>query len=171
MFKTRERAWSPYVCGILIGLLTVPALVITDTLLEPADGFLTAAGHLITLGGADLHQTGSLGDHFEGPRNWWQVALLAGIALGALLSSTLSGSRRLGTSPAWTRLLGNPSPWRRGAVAFAGGFLMLFGAALADGDLTGHGVSGVAQLSLGSLAFLVALAAGGVAGGMLLRRL
>jgi len=170
MFKTRERAWSPYVSGIVIGLLVVPALVITDTALEPAGGFLTAAGHLIALTGADLRQPNSLGAHFDGPRNWWQVALLLGIALGALLSSTMSGSHREGVAPVWSRLLGTPSPWRRAVVAFAGGFLMLFGAALADGDLTGHGVSGVAQLTLGSLDFLAALAAGGLAGGLLLRR-
>ena len=171
MFKTRERAWSPYVAGIVIGLLVVPALVITDTLPEPAAGFLTAAGHLIALGGGDLHQPNSLGAHFDGPRNWWQVALLLGIALGALLSSTLSGSRREGTAPAWSRLLGGGASWKRAVTAFAGGFLMLFGAALADGDLTGHGLSGVAQLSLGSMVFLIALAAGGLAGGLLLRKL
>lgn len=170
MFKTRERAWSPYVSGIAIGLLVVPALVITDTALEPAGGFLTAAGHLIALAGIDPHQPNSLGAHFDGPRNWWQVALLLGIALGALLSSTLSGSRREGTAAVWPRLLGGSSPWRRAAAAFAGGFLLLLGAALADGDLTGHGVSGVAQLSLGSLDFLAAMAVGGLAGGLLLRR-
>ena len=93
-----------------------------------------------------------------------------GIALGALLSSTLSGSRRQGTAPVWPRLLGTPSPARRAAVAGLGGFLMLFGAALADGDLVGHALSGLAQLALGSLAFLAAMVAGGVAAGLLLRR-
>jgi hypothetical protein len=170
MFKTRERAWSPYASGIVIGLLTVPALLITDTLLEPSAGFLTASGHLLALLGADPHQANNLGAHFDGPRNGWQAALLLGIALGALLSSTLSGCRRQGTAPVWERALGTASPWRRAAVAFLGGFLMLFGAALADGDLVGHGLSGVAQLSLGSLDFLAATAAGGLAAGLLLRR-
>ncbi len=166
----KSRAWSPYLSGLVIGLLAVPALVITDTLMEPAGGFLTVAGHFLALFGADPHQPNSIGAHFDGPRNWWQVALLIGIVLGALLSSTLSDSRREGAAPVWSGLLGSPSPWTRAGIAFLGGFLMLFGAALADGDLVGHGLSGLAQLSLGSLDFLVALAVGGLAGGLLLRR-
>ena len=172
MLKTRERAWSPYLSGVIIGLLVVPALVISDTLLEPSGGIITAAGQLIAATtGADLHQSNALDAHLDGPRNWWQVALLAGIGLVALLSSTLSGSRRQGSAPVWALLLGNGSPGRRAATAFAGGFLMLLGAALADGDLVGHGLSGVAQLALGSLGFLAAAMVGGVACARLLQRL
>ena len=92
----KSRAWSPYLSGLVIGLLAVPALVITDTLMEPGGGFLTVAGHLLALFGADPHQPNSIGAHFDGPRNWWQVALLIGIVLGAVLTSTLSNSRRCG---------------------------------------------------------------------------
>ena len=172
MHKTRERAWSPYLSGVIIGLLVVPALAITDTLLEPSSGVLTAAGPLIAfVTGADLHQSNALGARLDGPRNWWQVALLVGIALGALLSSTLSGGRRQGSAPVWAHLLGGGSPGRRAAAAISGGFLMLLGAALADGDLAGHGLSGVAQLALGSLGFLAAAMVGGVACARLLQRL
>src|SRR5262249_60199205 len=82
--------------------------------------------------------------------NWWQVALVGGIALGALMSARLSGARREPISPIWARALGSDAPGRRYAVAFAAGFLMLFGARIADGCTSGHGLSGVAQLAVGS---------------------
>src|SRR5690606_14803860 len=96
----------------------------------------------------------------ETPKNWWQVALVGGIAIGAWVSSRLSGARRAAISPIWTRALGSASPAKRYGVAFVAGFLMLFGARLADGCTSGHGLSGVAQLSVGSTVAVAAMFAG-----------
>src|SRR5581483_1486554 len=103
-------------------------------------------------------------------KNWWQVALVAGIALGAFISVKLSGAKRRPISPIWARALGSSSPGRRYAVAFAGGFLLLFGARLADGCTSGHGLSGMAQLSVGSTVAVASMFAGGIAAAMLMLR-
>ena len=47
-------------------------------------------------------------------------------------------------------------------MAFVAGFVMLLGARIADGCTSGHGLSGMAQLSLGSFAAVVAMFAGGI---------
>jgi uncharacterized membrane protein YedE/YeeE len=58
----------------------------------------------------------------------------------------------------------------RYAVAFAAGFVMLFGARIADGCTSGHGLSGVAQLAVGSIVAVTAMFIGGIAAGRLLMR-
>jgi hypothetical protein len=105
-------------------------------------------------------------------KNWWQVALVIGIAIGAFLSMGLSGAKRLPISPIWARAMGTPSAAARYGLAFGAGFLMLFGARLADGCTSGHGLSGVAQLGVGSTIAVAAMFAGGITTAMLaLRRL
>jgi uncharacterized membrane protein YedE/YeeE len=82
----------------------------------------------------------------------------------------LSGAKRHAVSPIWQRALGSPSPARRYAVAFLGGFILLLGARIADGCTSGHGLSGMAQLAVGSTVAVAAMFAGGIATAMLLLR-
>ena len=103
-------------------------------------------------------------------KNWWQVALVIGVAVGAFISMSMSGAKRAPISPIWRNALGSASPAKRYAVAFAGGFLMLVGARNADGCTSGHGQSGMAQLSVGSTVAVAAMFAGGIATAMLLLR-
>jgi uncharacterized membrane protein YedE/YeeE len=56
-------------------------------------------------------------------------------------------------------------------MAFAGGFLMLGGARIADGCTSGHGISGMAQLAVGSTIAVAAMFAGGILTAMLMRPL
>lgn len=94
----------------------------------------------------------------------WEVMLVVGLSLGALVSALLAGrSARSGA--------GGESAAEAGAVcvsgftggrtrrylrAFAGGFLFIFGARLAGGCTTGHILSGTAQLAVSGLVFTVA---------------
>ena len=48
---------------------------------------------------------------------------------------------------------------------------MLLGARIADGCTSGHGISGIAQLSIGSFTAVAAMFAGGIGTAMLLRRI
>ena len=105
-------------------------------------------------------------------KNYWQVALVVGIAMGAFTSMKLSGAARERISPIWTKALGSSSAGLRYAVAFVAGFLMLFGARIADGCTSGHGLSGMAQLSVGSTIAVAGMFAGGIAtASLLLRRI
>jgi uncharacterized membrane protein YedE/YeeE len=98
------------------------------------------------------------------------VALVVGIVVGAFISMKLSGARRQAISPIWGSALGSSSPARRYAVAFAAGFLKLFGARIADGCTSGHGLSGIAQLAVGSTVAVAAMFTGGIAAAFALFR-
>jgi hypothetical protein len=167
----RSQAWSPYVSGIIIGLLQIPAFLLIETALGTSSSYVTVGGYVASLFDRSILDIDYVARHVAATgKNWWQVALIAGIAIGAFISMQTSGARRRAISPIWTRALGTPSPTFRYVVAFAAGFIMLFGARLADGCTTGHGLSGTAQLAVGSLLAVSAMFAGGIATGLLVLR-
>ena len=170
MFSLRDKAWSPYAAGILIGLLQVPAFLLINTALGASSSYVTVAGNLATLVDPAAARIDYIGKHLAGAKNWWQVALVVGVALGAALSSRLSGAQRPAMSTVWARGLGITSLSARLPLAFVAGFIMLFGARIADGCTSGHGLSGIAQLAIGSFIAVAAMFAGGIATAMLLRR-
>lgn len=166
-----EKSWSPYVAGIAIGLLQIPAFLLIETALGASSSYVTV-GALIAgwLDPALLKIDYAARHVVANAKNWWQVAMVAGIAVGAFVSMKMSGATRQPISPIWQRALGSPSAALRYAVAFAAGFLMLFGARIADGCTSGHGLSGMAQLSVGSTVAVAAMFAGGIATAMLVLR-
>ena len=84
----------------------------------------------------------------------------------------MSSAARAPISPIWMKALGSSSEGLRYAVAFVAGFLILLGARIADGCTSGHGLSGMAQLSVGSTVAVAAMFAGGIAtASLLLRRI
>lgn len=167
----REKAWSPYAAGIVIGLLQIPAFLIIETALGTSSSYVTMGVWLTSFADPSILGIKYGAQHIAvTAKNWWQVALVTGIAIGAFLSMRLSGATRHSISPIWSRALGSPDPARRYAIAFIGGFVMLFGARLADGCTSGHGLSGMAQLAVGSTVAVAAMFAGGIAAAMLLLR-
>ena len=171
MLRLTDRAWSPYVAGVLIGLLQIPAFLLLDTALGTSSSYVTVGASLAEFADPGVRGLQYAARHLDGAKNWWQVALVGGIALGALVSSVLSGTRRRGISPVWARALGTDSRFVRFALAFAAGFVMLAGARIADGCTSGHGISGIAQLAIASFIAVAAMFAGGIATAQLLRRI
>ncbi|MFY9624527.1 MAG: YeeE/YedE thiosulfate transporter family protein [Rhodoplanes sp.] len=171
MLSLRAKAWSPYVAGVLIGLLQIPAFLLIETALGASSSYVTVGGVIVSWFDPAILQIDYVAKHVAATgKNWWQVAFVASVAIGAFISAKLSGALRRGVSPVWARALGTPSAGVRYAVAFVAGFLMLFGARLADGCTSGHGLSGVAQLAVGSTVAVAAMFAGGIGAGFLLLR-
>lgn len=167
----RDKAWSPYVAGVVIGLLQIPAFLLIETALGVSSSYVTVGGLLASVVDPGITQIDYLAKHIAATgKNWWQVALVAGIAIGAFVSMNLSGARRDRISPIWPRALGTANPWARYAVAFVGGFIMLVGARIADGCTSGHGLSGTAQLAVSSTIAVAAMFAGGIATALLVLR-
>lgn len=85
----------------------------------------------------------------------WQFMLVIGIVLGAFISSTMDKSFRIeSVPPTWKERFG-PSIGKRAVGAFVGGIIAMIGARLADGCPSGHGLSGMMQLSVSSFVALV----------------
>lgn len=158
----RDKAWSPYLAGFIIGLLQIPTFLLMNTALGASSSFVTVGAHLAALVDPAAAKIAYFASHMDGAKNWWQVAVVAGIAIGAFLSMQLSGARRQAVSAVWTRATGATSLGARAPVAFLAGFIMLFGARIAGGCTSGHGISGMAQLSVGSTVAVAAMFAGGM---------
>jgi uncharacterized membrane protein YedE/YeeE len=80
--------------------------------------------------------------------------LVLGVLLGAYVSSKLSDDRTVEerVPPLWRWRFGD-KPIVRYAGAFAGGFIMMLGARIAQGCTSGHAISGALQLALASWIF------------------
>lgn len=162
MLGFTKRAWSPYTAGIVVGLLQIPAFLLIGTALGTSSSYVTISANLAQFVDPSIAEIKYAANHLSGAKNWWQVALIAGIVLGAFLSSRLSGTPRWGHSPFWAKAMGAHTPARRYAMATLGGFIMVFGARIADGCTSGHGVSGIAQLAIGSFIAVTAMFAAGM---------
>jgi hypothetical protein len=170
MSALTDKVWSPYAAGVVIGLLQIPTFLLMDTALGASSSFVTVAAHIAALVDPAVTRIAYFASHMSGAKNWWQVAVVVGIALGAFLSMSLSGARRQTISPVWSRAMGTSTLTARAPIAFLGGFLMLLGARIAGGCTSGHGISGMAQLSVGSTIAVAAMFAGGILTALLLRR-
>jgi hypothetical protein len=92
----------------------------------------------------------------------WQMMLVIGLPIGALISVLLSKSFQTEHVPSlWAWRFGS-SRWIRYVAAFLGGAVMLFGARLAGGCTSGHGISGGLQFGVGSWVFFASFFTAGI---------
>lgn len=86
----------------------------------------------------------------------------ADMGQGALQSGTALAEAGQGEGCAFEPAVGNAPDRRRKWRAFLGGFLVLFGARLADGCTSGHVITGMTQLATASFLFAAAVFAVGI---------
>ncbi len=159
---SEDKGWSPYLAGALTGVVAVGSVLVADKFLGASTTFATSAGMIEKLF-APGHVEAV--DYFKKhiPKIDWQFMFVLGIVAGSFLSAITSKSFKLqGTPDMWARRFG-ADPGKRGMVAFVGGFIALFGARLAGGCPSGHGLSGVMQLSISGLISVAFFLAGGIA--------
>lgn len=165
---TTGPAWSPYVVGALIGVLSMFTFYFSDKPLGASTAYARVAGLVGQL--VARRHTDSLFFYAKKrkPQIGWGVMLVAGIILGAFLAAW-TGDELTGRwlPPLWVDRFGETT-WLRLAVGFLGGGLMAIGARIAGGCTSGHGISGTLQLSVGSWIALIGFFVGGVTTAMLL---
>ncbi len=147
----RSKAWSPYLAGIIVGLLQIPALLIISSPIGASSSYTAVSGYLAGAFDSDIMTMDYFNKYMTSTKYLWQGSMVFAIALGAYLSRKLSGATRHSFSPVWTKACGITSLWPRMLMGFAGGFIMLFGARWAGGCTSGHGLSGVGQLAVSSI--------------------
>lgn len=155
-------AWSPYVVGAGIGILSWLTFYFSDKPIGASSFYAHLAGFLGKL--AAPRHTKSLAYFKTTPPKvgWGFVFVLATIAGGAIAALTGDEFTNEWVPPMWEARFGD-SIALRGAVGFSGGLLMAFGARLAGGCTSGHGISGTLQLNPGSWITVICLFIGGIA--------
>lgn len=153
--------WSPYLVGTLIGVLSMATFYFSDKPLGTSSAYARVAGMLARA--VSPRRAKTLPYYRENePKIEWETMLVIGIALGAFVAAW-TGGELTGTwiPDAWGERFGDGTPLRL-LVAFVGGAVMAFGARLAGGCTSGHGISGTMQLSVGSWIAVACFFGGGV---------
>lgn len=156
-----KRYWSPYLSGVLIGLLQIPIFLLLHASIGSSHSFHSVACAITSLFN-NPDPASITSQCFPLIKNWWQLAFVIGIFIGAYISSTLSQSRKQSFDPIWPKVVKINSLGKRAIMAFCGGFIMLLGARIADGCTSGNGLSGIALLSIGSMIVIAAMFIGGI---------
>lgn len=161
--RVRRVNWSPYLVGAGIGVLSWVAFAVFGDPLGVTTAYSRIASlFAVPVIGADAVAANSYWKSM--PLKWdYGVWFLVGIPLGAFVSAVMSGTWRLEFVPEVWREQFGPSVLKRFAAAFLGGIVIMYGARLAGGCTSGHGISGGLQLAVSSWVFLGVMFATGLA--------
>lgn len=162
-----EPILSWKVAGLLLGVLLIIATALVKPLGVSTQYVVTDAivTHSIAPGAAESNEYLSK----YGEKQDWGIGygwmLVVGMFIGGALSAFITKRFRNRDNPSlpsmWSSEFGESSP-RRMMHAFAGGVLLLFGARLAGGCTSGHMISGISQLTIGSFIFGISIFASGI---------
>ena len=156
--KNRERKWIP--AGIALAVLDVA--VFSHGVANRPIGASTSYPYL-----GDLLTGLTRNDYFSSieASGHWELIFLAGAFVAGLVGSLLRREFRIVLlHENWLKYKGNSSVGRI-FWAFAGGFILIFGARMAGGCTSGHILSGGMQIAFSSLIFAVFVFAGLLATG------
>lgn len=156
---------NPYVMGAAIGVLSWIVFAIAD---DPL-GITTALSAVAGFAAMPFIGTGAVWHNSYWAQNVPSLSygslFLVGVIAGAFAAALFNRQIRFEAVPAsWGRRFGY-SPIRRFAAAFAGGAFEMYGARLAGGCASGHGLSGTMQLALSSWIFTILMFATAVLAG------
>jgi uncharacterized protein len=169
MHYLRMKRWSPYVVGALIGVLSWFAFFSVDRPIGVSTAIAKTAGMIEGAVAPDHVARNAYFSKFR-PVVDWEWMLVVGLALGAFVSSRLSGDRPAEpVEQPWRGQFGASRP-KRYFAAFLGGVILMFGARLAGGCTSGHGISGSLQLALSGWLFFASTFASGILTALMLFR-
>ncbi len=162
--------WNPYLVGIGIGVLSWFAFGVLD---EPL-GISTALSSASSVCALPILGSDGVADNAywaKNPLKWnGGLLFLIGTFFGSLLSVLVSRTFRWEKVPStWSQHFGG-STAKRLVAAFLGGVIIMFGARMAGGCTSGHGISGSLQLALSSWTFFLTMFASGIVTALILFR-
>jgi uncharacterized protein len=147
--------WTPYLTGAGIGVLSWAVFAVADDPLGITTALSAVAGFAVMpfTGAAAVWHNSYWAQTV--PSLSYGSLFLVGVILGALAASVPARQFHIEMVPAaWQRRFGT-SKTRRFAAAFVGGAVEMYGARLAGGCASGHGISGTLQLALSSWVFTI----------------
>ena len=165
-----KARWNPYLVGIGIGVLSWIAFAVVNQPLgiSTALSSVSSACAMPVMGSEAVAQNA---DWAKFPLKLdGGMLFLIGTFLGSLASVLASRTFRLEKVPVtWSQHFGGSSA-KRLLAAFLGGVIIMFGARMAGGCTSGHGISGSLQLALSSWMFFLTMFAAGIATAFVLFR-
>jgi uncharacterized membrane protein YedE/YeeE len=162
----RRDEWSPYVAGILLGVVGVLAVWLSDSLLGASGAFENLAG-MIGKAVAPAAFDNLYWNFVMPPGLSWSLVLFIGTILGGFVGAATSGTLLWGKKNAansdeqWKRIFG-PQTWKRWLVAFIGAVILEYGAGIAGGCTSGLAISGGMLLAPAAFLFIAAMFISGI---------
>ena len=164
--QIRKELWSPYVAGILLGIVGVLAVLLSNTLLGASGAFENVAGMI----GKVIAPKAFDNMYFNfimPPGITWGVILLVGVFFGGLIGAATSGTLKWGKKDAasgdaqWKRIFG-PQIWKRWVLGFLGAIILEYAAGIAGGCTSGLAISGGMLLVPAAFLFIAGMFASGI---------
>jgi hypothetical protein len=162
----RKEEWSPYVAGILLGLVGIAAVWASDSLLGASGAFENIAGTLGKLF-APAAFDNMYFNFIMPPGLTYGVMLLVGIFFGGMLGAATSRTLMWGKKGSansdgqWKRIFG-PQVWKRWVLAFIGAIILEYAAGIAGGCTSGLAISGGMLLAPAAFIFIAGMFASGI---------
>lgn len=173
---TALKSWRPYLAGALVGVLATASVIVSTKILGNPK-YLGASTTFVRSAGM-LEKTVA-GEHVENNAYYqskkvqidWQFMVVAGILVGSFITSMVDRSFKIeSVPPIWADRFGKRIAVRA-VGAFLGGIVAMFGVRLAGGCPSGHGLSGLMQLSVSGFIAIAAFFAAGVVAAHLVYKL
>lgn len=160
--RIKSAAWSPYIVGAGIGILSWLVFLLVNKPIGMSTEVSKFSGWLagIFVGMDTVTENAYWAS--KAPAFGYSTVFLIATAVGAFISSKLGGTFKKELVPrVWQEHHGS-SVGKRFVAAFIGGALLLYGARMAGGCTSGHGISGTLQLAVSGWVFFIAMFAAGV---------
>jgi uncharacterized protein len=165
-----KEEWSPYVAGILLGIVGVLAVLLSNSLLGASGAFENIAG-LIGKAVAPKTFDNMYFNFIMPPGITWGVVLLIGVFFGGMLGafSSRTFKWRLVSDEKWKTIFG-PQTWKRWVLAFVGAIILEYGAGIAGGCTSGLAISGGMLLAPAAYLFIAGMFASGIVTALIVYR-
>lgn len=170
----KKEEWSPYVAGILLGIVGILAVWLSDSLLGASGAFENLAGMLGKAVAPKLFD--NLYFNFIMPPGMsWSLVLFFGTILGgfigAFTSRTLLWGKKSAANPdsQWKNIFG-PQTWKRWLLGFIGAIILEYGAGIAGGCTSGLAISGGMLLAPAAFIFIGGMFASGILTALIIYR-
>jgi len=161
MMRKEKGVWNPYVAGALSGLLGIASVALAGKFMGASTTFVRASGMMEKIVAPEW-VANSAYYISKGVQVDWQFLFVIGIFIGALLSSVSTKTFAWQSVPDMWKSRYGGNVGLRAVVAFVGGIIAMYGARLAGGCPSGHGLSGLTQMSISGFVSAACFLGGGI---------
>ena len=170
----RKETWSPYVAGVLLGLVGTLAVWLSNSLLGASGAFENLAGMIGKAVAPTLFDNVYF-NFIMPPGITVSVILLVGVFFGGMAGAATSSTLKWGKKDAansdeqWKRIFGAQT-WKRWLIAFIGAIVLEYAAGIAGGCTSGLAISGGMLLAPAAFLFIAGMFASGILTALIIYR-